>query len=65
MRRAHRAVGRADGLGQARRAWFGGAAHLQARQMSSSMKISPTNIAVVTGRCDMRSASTCERRTGD
>ena len=27
--------------------------------------ISPTNIAAATGRCDMGSASTCERRVGD
>ena len=53
MRRVHRAVRRVDGLAQARRAWFGGATHLQAHQMSSGMKISPTNIEAVTGRCDM------------
>ena len=64
IKRAHRAVRRVDGLGQARRAWFGGAAHLQARRKSSVSMISLTDSEVVTGGCGLGVASTCERRAG-
>ena len=47
-----------------RRAWFGGAAHLQACRMSSVSMISLTDSEVVTGRCGLGIASTCERRAG-
>ena len=64
IKRAHRAVGMTGTLGHARRPWFGGAAHLQAREKSSTMMISLTDSVSVTGRCDVGSASTCERRAG-
>jgi len=64
IKRAHRAVKRVDGLGQARRAWFGGAAHLQAREKSSVSMISLTDSEAVTGGCGLGVASTCERRAG-
>ena len=65
MLRAHRAVSRVDGLAQAGRVLSGGAAHLQAREISSAMLLSLTDSEMVTGRCDLGSASTCERRAGD
>jgi hypothetical protein len=64
IKRAHRAVGRVDGLGQAGRAWFGGVAHLQARRKSSVSMISLTDSEAVMGRCGLAIASTCERRAG-
>ena len=65
MLRAHRAVSRVDGLAQAGRVLSGGAAHLQARKVSSVRKISPTSSELVTSGCSLGSASTCERRAGD
>ena len=64
IKRAHYAVSRVDGLPQAGRAWFGGAAHLQARLKSSKSMISLTDIEAVSGRCGLGVASTCERRSG-
>ena len=65
MLRAHRAVSRVDGLAQAGRVLSGGAAHLQARETSSVMLLALTDSEMVTVRCDLGSASTCERRAGD
>ena len=64
MIRAHRAVGRVDGLAQARLAQSGGAAHLKARQMSSVMQILPTSSAAVTNGCRLGSTITCEQSAG-
>ena len=41
------------------------AAHLQAREVSSVRKISPTSSEPVTSGSSLSSANTCERRTGD
>ena len=65
MLRAHRAVSRVDGLAQAGRVLSGGAAHLQAREISSAMLLSLTDSEMVTGGSSLSSASTCERRAGD
>ena len=62
---AHCAVGREDGLGQARWACVGSMAHLQSRKMSSSVKISLSAIAGVMSRCDMASENACKQRAGD
>ena len=62
---AHCAVGREDGLGQARWACVGSMAHLQSRKMSSSVKISLSAIAGVMSRYDMASENACKQRAGD